>query len=117
MRLLRNMEKRDITPHIRRLVNDLIQILITNDENIPNLNMGQETNHHFKIKREGIGRTVHSMKALDLKRTSPTPILREEEPRTTVRTIQSPHNIHRRISPDRFLKKPQGDSILSKFSN
>jgi hypothetical protein len=108
------MEKRAITAHIRGLVDDLIQILISNDENCHHGNIRQEKNHHAIIARDSIGQTMHKMKALDFKRTaaSPPPILKEEETRTSFRTMQSPHNIHRRLSPERFLKKPSGDLLL-----
>ena len=111
IRLLRSMEKRAITAHIRGLVDDLIQILISNDENCNN---GNKEINHATIARDSLGQTMHKMKALDLKRTaaSPLPILKEEETRTSFRTMPSPHNIHRRLSPERFLKKPSGDLLL-----
>lgn len=109
IRLLRNMEKRAITAHIRGLVNELVQILISNDENIHQGHIGLEGTHHSSFVKGDLGHAVKKMNALDLKRSkSPAPIIREEENRTSFRLVASPQNIHRRLSPERFIRKPQG---------
>ena len=112
MRLLRNIEKKAVTVHIRGLVNELIQILITPDENIHYGNIGQEFQNQSHLKREGTGQKSIKMTASIINRTS-SPILREDETRTSFRTISSPHNIHIRRSPERIRKKPQGDFLIS----
>ena len=116
IRLLRNIEKKAITVHIRGLVNELIQILITPDENIHygNINIGQEVQNQSHLKREGTGQKSIKMTDSIIHRTS-SPILREDETRTSFRTISSPHNIHIRRSPERIRKKPQGDFLISNF--
>jgi hypothetical protein len=117
IRLLRIIEKRAITAHIRGLVDELIQILISNDENVYHGNIAQEAPHTVMVARDDLEQTVNKMKNLELKRTSvsPVPIFKEDEVRMSFRTMPSPHNIHRRLSPERFLKKPQGDLMHSDF--
>ena len=111
------MEKRAITAHIRGLADELIQILISNDENVYHGNTAQEAPHTVMVARDGLEQTVNKMKNLELKRTSisPVPILKEDETRMSFRTMPSPHNIHRRVSPERFLKRPQGDLLHFNF--